>query len=173
MKYLKIFEEYSKYQFKKSSKTYEFDDFNGNIYKVVFHGPHEDIDDDIQSGITYDLDFFTQEKDYKKLTNAGVQFTVSSFIFNDILTDFIKNNKVDTISIFPTEPNEGVKRFDKKQFTKYELYLRSLKNNFKLPGWKIVPIEREKFGELEKSIIVINSESKFWKGKNNFPIYKS
>ena len=163
MKRLKLFEEFAKYKFTKKSKTYQFDDLHGNDYKVVFTGPYDYIDSDIKSGITYDLDFFTQEQDYKKLTNAGTPFSISNFIFIDILTDFINSNKVDTISIFPSEPEEDVKRFNKKIFSKYNLYLRTLNRGFKLPGWKIITSEKIIDDELEKYIILINEDSEFWK----------
>ena len=84
MRNLIIFENFNIKFGKLSKNVYEFNDLSGNIYKVVFHGPHDDFDG-IETGITYDLDFFTQEKDYKKLTGGGIPFTVSNLIFNDIL----------------------------------------------------------------------------------------
>ena len=162
MRNLIIFENFNIKFGKLSKNVYEFNELSGNIYKVVFHGPHDDFDG-IETGITYDLDFFTQEKDYKKLTGGGIPFTVSNLIFNDILKDFLKDKQIATICILPTEPNEETPRFDKKIFTKYHLYLRTLKQKFNLPGWKIIPVERKKLGEEEKVILLINKDDKFWK----------
>jgi hypothetical protein len=169
-----IYEEFNNLKYEKVSKnTYQFNDMSGNDYQVQFHGPHNDFDG-VETGVTYDLDFFTQEKDYKKLTNAGVPFSVSNLIFDTILKDFIKGKRIDTICIFPTEPTEGVKRYDKKLFTKYYLYLRTLNQKFDLPGWKVIPIEREKFGEEEKLIILINNQSDFWKENiSNLDLFKT
>jgi hypothetical protein len=145
--------------------VYHFDDSFGNRYKVTFHGPHDDLDD-IKTGITYDLDFFTQDEDYKKLSGAGIPFSISNFIFDDILKDFISKNQVDTICIFSTDAPESTPRYDKKISTKHKLYLRTLQRKFNLRNWEIVNVEKQ-LPERDNIIVLINHNSNFWKENPN------
>lgn len=95
MKYLKFFEA-SNYTFQEKKGVYYFSDSKGNDYRVYFSGPltsKELSNLKLSPKITYELEFLTQHDDYTYMTKTGHPFSISNFIFDDILKDFIKKNK--------------------------------------------------------------------------------
>ena len=165
MKYLYLFENFQDYKIEKINDfEYNFIDTVGNNYVVNLNGPFNYIfyeEREINTGVTYDLDFITQDKDYKKLTNAGQPFSISNIIFGDILKDFLNNNYADTINIDSGEPEEDIVRYEDKIMTRYHLYLRSLRRNFKDSDWEVKDLS-------ERKILLINKNSKFWKKSHIF-----
>lgn len=161
MRHILLFENFIPFV-KISNVNYKFNDGKGNDYSVYFTGPYDSIDGK-KTGITYDLEFFTQDNNYKTITNVGIPFTVTNYIFNDILKDFIKKNKVDTINIDPVDVEENVTRYSKKKDTRYKLYLRSIKQTFSNDkNWSVYGIEDE---DDDKKIIIINRYG-FWKNND-------
>jgi hypothetical protein len=167
MKHLLLFEELN-YSFNKDNKfKYEFKDSKGSHYKVAFSGPFKDIGmKGAETGITYDMEFTADDMSYKSLTNSGEPFSVTNFIFDNILKDFINSNKVDTISIIPIDVDEDIPRHENKKFSRYHLYLRSINRVFNNTHWKVIKLEYEEDNELVRHILLINSKSEFWR-KNN------
>lgn len=172
MKHLKLFREFVEFPYEKISDTqYEFYDNDGNQYKVNFDGEFEQIwvEDEndrlnpIESGKTYDLEFVTGDNDFLKLTNAGNPFSISNLIFGKILKDFISSKNPDTINIEPTPPEDEASRYDKKKHSKYYLYLRTLNREFKNSDWKIIKLEYNSEYEDVKRILLVNTQSDFWK----------
>lgn len=150
-----LFEEFGGYEFSKINNTeYRFNDTKENEYKVFFDGPYPDYEK-VETGVTYELEFITKEKDYKILTNAGEPFSVSNFIIGTILKDFIRNNIVDTVVIYPTDVYEDVPRSADKSNSRYKLYLRSANNFFKGTNWEVLSIDN--------NVLLIDKNSHFWK----------
>lgn len=122
MRYLKLFEELL-LSFTQEEGVYLFDDNKGNQYRVYFSGPlssHELASLRLSNKTTFELEFLTQHDDYTFMTDAGNPFTISNFIFNDILKDFLeKNTSCQRILI---------ECLDKKRKS---LYLRSLEKVLK------------------------------------------
>lgn len=171
MKHLLLFEELN-YSFKKDKFKYEFLDSKGRHYKLYFSGPFKDIGmSGSETGVTYDMEFTADDMSYKSLTNSGEPFSVTNFIFDNILKDFLNSNKVDTISIIPIDTDEDVLRYEDKRFSRYNLYLRSINRIFNNTHWKIIKLEYEEDNELVRNILLINSKSEFW--MKNSPKFKS
>lgn len=164
MKHLLLFEELN-YSFNKENKfKYEFKDSKGSHYKVGFSGPFKDMGiKEAETGITYDMEFTADDMSYKSLTNAGEPFSVTNFIFDNILKDFINSNKVDTISIIPIDVDDDISRYEDKKFSRYKLYLRSINRIFNNTHWKVIKLEYEEDNELVRHILLINSKSEFWR----------
>ena len=122
MKYLKLFEELT-FSFDEKEGIYYFTDNKNNDYRVYFSGPltqKELTSLRLSQKVTYELEFLTQHDDYTYMTHAGKPFSVSNFIFDNILKDFLeKNKKCERILI---ECLDGKRK---------SLYLRSLKRVLK------------------------------------------
>lgn len=164
MKHLLLFEELN-YSFNKKNKfKYDFKDSKGCHYTVAFSGPFKDIGiKESQSGITYDMEFTADDMSYKSLTNSGEPFSITNFIFDNILKDFLNSNKADTISIIPIDVDDDVSRYETKKFSRYNLYLRSINRIFNNTHWKVIKLEYEEDNELVRHILLINSKSEFWR----------
>ena len=164
MKHLLLFEELD-YSFNKDNKfKYEFKDSKGSHYKVAFTGPFKDMGmKEAKTGITYDMEFTADDMSYKSLTNSGEPFSVTNFIFDNILKDFLNSNKVDTISIIPIDVDDDISRYETKKFSRYNLYLRSINRIFNNTHWKVIKLEYEEDNELVRHILLINSKSEFWR----------
>ena len=159
MRNLMLFEEFNNYKFTRINNTeYRFTDTKENEYKIFFDGPYPDFER-VETGVTYELEFVTNQNDYKILTNAGEPFSVSNFIFGDILKDFIRNNVADTIVICPTDVYEDVPRSSDKSDSRYKLYLRSVHKSFDNKNWEVLSVN----GKSSKNIVLINKYSNFWK----------
>lgn len=120
MRYLKLFEELQ-LKFEKVNGVYYFKDTKGNEYRVYFIGPLTDSqleDSHLTKKQTFDLEFITQDNDYTSLTGTGTPFSISNFIFGDILEDFVTSN--------PECERIVVSSLDRQRSA---LYLRSIKNS--------------------------------------------
>ena len=128
MKHLFLFLEYANYSFETEDNTYKFSDTKGNDYEVYFVGPlnREELQSlsiDTQYNKVYELEYLTQDKDYRTLTSSFEPFSISNFIFGEILQDFLSKNEVDAILVHA---------LDEKRMN---LYFRTLSRRFK--DWRI------------------------------------
>lgn len=162
MRHLMLFEELLSFN-KINRFKYEFKDIKDNHYSVVFSGPFKDAGEkSLETGITYELEFTANGLGYRSLTNSGNPFTVSNFIFDTILRDFLNLNRVDTILMIPIDVDEDVNRSKEKKFSRFKLYNRSLERIFSNTKWKIINMEYQEDGESVRQILLIDPTSEFW-----------
>lgn len=164
MKYIKLFDNFKfdsdirNWGYGSKASIYTFKDDFKNEYTVRLLPKSYDHN-------IYELDFYsTNENGYKHLrkewdskdpthtgmldiTNSGIPFQISNFIFIDIMKDFINNNKkCKAIHISPVEARlsykdkeekiPDFKRYDSKKNTRYKLYIRSL-SRLNIENWEV------------------------------------
>lgn len=134
MKHLKLFEELQ-FDFVLKDDVYHFTDSENNQYRVYF-SPLSDRQVSnlkLSRKVTYELEFLSEENDYLAMTGANKAFSVSNFIFGDILKDFVERH--------PSCERIIISSLDYKR---KNLYLRSLRRTLEVIDFEI---EYEDFPE--------------------------